>query len=310
MNIISKIFTPRLRQAGIAQILVVVVLLFIFFVPHAYAVVSSYGVPCISESAFPCESAGDFRGFLARFFSFSYAISGILGVFMVAFGGFLWAFSAFVNQQARGRKIIENTLWGLALLSGSYMILRTVNPAIVDFTRLPGGRAAEELQVTRLTAQPCTGNPSELPGQDCLMYCTPDELLNHCDITESPDDTGCIPCLPNPEQLSLCNASILESCEPRRIAVPLNSSAVTLQNVPDCKVLIDNDVITLGNFSCDNGFYTRRIRPTIEPGGAYWQYPYYPQVAGPEYAQCVPYAWQEERGGYLKDANMAGLKKC
>lgn len=104
--------------------------------------------------------------FIAQFVSAAYrylvGISAIAAAIMVVYGGLLYLLGESVGSAKQGKTYIEDALIGLFLVLGSYTILRTVNPALVEppVLRLPVIRR-ELLEIGNY-------NATERPGQTTL----------------------------------------------------------------------------------------------------------------------------------------------
>jgi len=71
-------------------------------------------------------------GWIASFYTFALILSGILAFGAVVYGGFLYATSAGnAHRQEQGTSFIWSALLGLLLLGGAYLILKTINPALI-----------------------------------------------------------------------------------------------------------------------------------------------------------------------------------
>ena len=70
--------------------------------------------------------------FLSGFYKFAIMISGILAVGMIVVGGIYITLSgASPDKKNEGKSMILGALWGLALVLGAYLILKTLNPGLV-----------------------------------------------------------------------------------------------------------------------------------------------------------------------------------
>src|SRR5207244_10918053 len=115
--------------------------------------------------------------YIKRIYQFGLAISGILAVGMIVTGGLFISISGGrPDRQNEGKEMIQSALWGIALLFGSYLILRTVNPQLVT------------LHEPQLPAAPTTGFPvfgNYLGLAVCPAGLTGNQLTNGCYFTQT-----------------------------------------------------------------------------------------------------------------------------
>lgn len=77
-------------------------------------------------------------GWVVSFYNFALIISGILAFGAVVYGGILYATSAGnASKQAEGRSWIMSALIGILLLAAAYLILKTINPNLVNLKIAP-----------------------------------------------------------------------------------------------------------------------------------------------------------------------------
>jgi hypothetical protein len=76
----------------------------------------------------------DLGTFLSDLFDFGIAIAVALSVVMISWGGILYMTTDSWMGKEDGKKKIQDALYGLALALVSWLILYTINPALVDFT--------------------------------------------------------------------------------------------------------------------------------------------------------------------------------
>jgi len=70
--------------------------------------------------------------YITSLYQFGIGISGILAVGMIVFGAILYSTSAGQgDRQREGKDMITSALWGILLLFGAYLILKTINPDLV-----------------------------------------------------------------------------------------------------------------------------------------------------------------------------------
>lgn len=108
---------------------------FLFFVSEiSFAQTQIQISPTLPNSigTYSAASAGP-SGFIANFYGFALLIGGILAFGAVVYGGIKYLISAGnPSAQGEGKEWIESALTGLLLLAGAYIILYTINPALVN----------------------------------------------------------------------------------------------------------------------------------------------------------------------------------
>ena len=77
-------------------------------------------------------TTASFSTYVAYAYNLFIALAAVAAVFMIVFGGFEYVTSTIPGNKNDGKKRIENALWGLLLVLGSYLILRTINPQLVQ----------------------------------------------------------------------------------------------------------------------------------------------------------------------------------
>ena len=119
---LSMVFFLSLILAGYAQA--------VDFVP-------SVGIPGSDFKAGETSTAeGNLAGrYIASLYKFFVGIAGVLAVFMIALGGTQWLFSGGSSEKiSQAKETIIGAVTGLLLALGSYLILYTINPDLVNFT--------------------------------------------------------------------------------------------------------------------------------------------------------------------------------
>ena len=76
----------------------------------------------------------DFKTYLPGLFKWAISIAAVMAFIMITAGGITYMTSDSVFKTEKGRGMIENAIWGLVLVIGAYVILYTINPAILSFT--------------------------------------------------------------------------------------------------------------------------------------------------------------------------------
>ena len=103
--------------------------------------------------------------FLKGFFDFALVIAGVLAVGMIVVGGIFYSISGAVDKKSLGKEMIMGALWGLLLLLASYVILRTVNPELVNLNLPP----LEQVEFSQCTKENMTikTNKGDIEPKKC-----------------------------------------------------------------------------------------------------------------------------------------------
>lgn len=68
------------------------------------------------------------------FYNYGIGIAGILAAIMLMAGGIIWLTSAGSSEKvSQAKNLLSGSIIGLVILFGSWIMLRTINPALVDF---------------------------------------------------------------------------------------------------------------------------------------------------------------------------------
>lgn len=159
---------------------------------------------------FPCPPAGtglgdcpdqssSIQNYIIRFYQFGVGIAGVLAVGMIVAGSIYYSISGAVDKKNEGKAMIIDAIWGVALLLGSYLILRTINPQLIllklpeltplnlpaeyAHTLLPGERAAPDIDISPEAQAYCESRIREYDTGEKMTNCL--RGWNKCD--------GCVP---------------------------------------------------------------------------------------------------------------------
>ncbi len=123
---------------------------------------------------------------IKAFYNYGIGIAGILAAIMLMAGGLIWLTSAGSSEKiTQAKNIMSGSVVGLVILFGSWMLLRTINPALVDF-RIGG---IENIEKRQNCCHPVKGwVPEELIGDSlgCAQngqYCADNESCAKTNIT-------------------------------------------------------------------------------------------------------------------------------
>ncbi len=96
-----------------------------------------FSPPCVSVPGFPAcagpiTATTPINVYLVRIYQFAMGISGITAVAMIIWGAiYISVYTERIDRKEEGREMILAAFEGIALLFGSYLLLRTINPEIV-----------------------------------------------------------------------------------------------------------------------------------------------------------------------------------
>lgn len=96
----------------------------------------SYRPPCLLKDVTGFGECPDptksIAAYIKRLYQFGVGIAGILAMGMIVGGAIFYSLSAgSPDRQREGKDMISSAIWGIVLLFGSFLILKTVNPRIV-----------------------------------------------------------------------------------------------------------------------------------------------------------------------------------
>lgn len=72
--------------------------------------------------------------YVETMFKIGIGLAALFAVFMIILGGFQYMTSESIGGKGDGKEKIEGALWGLALALGSFLILNTINPQLLEFS--------------------------------------------------------------------------------------------------------------------------------------------------------------------------------
>lgn len=252
-------------------------------------------------------SGGDIAGYIQNFYNFALGISGALAMAMIVYGGIRYATSAGrPDAQTDAKDAIYSALFGVVLLFGAVLLLKTVNPQIITLS-------TSGVEASGTTCPPgqvyCKGTPPST--SKCMKPCLPDVthgkqiFTSDCQASGSGPVTTpvCKPAVINcPRTVmatSTCPGAVMLSNDlthnPGRAIVGRRVSDGTLINVsgdlvlagvtdndPDYAKFYDEDEITIPKFS------------------VIWTYPYYERSNEDKSdAKCIIYAWKTKKTANL-----------
>ena len=71
--------------------------------------------------------------YLKGLFNLTIAIAGVLAVIKIIFGGIQYMSTDAFGAKSEAKTTIQHAIWGLALALSAWLILHTINPALIQF---------------------------------------------------------------------------------------------------------------------------------------------------------------------------------
>lgn len=192
-------------------IIVALIFSFIFLIEASFtgaAVFDLPNIPCPSGTICPSvtneQVASNPAAYIARLYQIALAIAGVLAVAIIVTGSLFYTFAGgSSDRQNEGKEMITAALWGMLLLFGSYLVLRTVNPEIIlSFGVIGGPEKVASRSVSPYSIAEDRLRDVRIPGEAAPAFLTPEELKK-----ASPANLEACTKLspvPPPEQLRAC----------------------------------------------------------------------------------------------------------
>ena len=182
-------------------------------------------------------TTGNIANYVRAIYKYAIGIVGILAAVVLMIGGVMWIVAGGSSTMIGEAKAwIGASLTGLLLALMSYLILATVNPALVDLKTSAVGTVANVATPTATTvANGCCVNTSNPPASICKAteqsacptigtqawyqyICSSDTMKNTCQPTASdcvgqPNGTVCTPASPVSGAIYECSSSVCNPCQ-------------------------------------------------------------------------------------------------
>lgn len=108
-------------------------------------------LPCPATNP-NCQSGNtSLPQFIATVFTILFSLGALIAVGRLTAGGIMYMTSEIANKKTEAKRWIRSSIFGLLLLAGSWLILNTINPQLLNFTfTLPtaGGSDVSNFQQT------------------------------------------------------------------------------------------------------------------------------------------------------------------
>lgn len=94
-------------------------------------------LPCIPGGGVECEAgtqitSPNFETYVQYIFNLAIALAAVASVFMIVWGGFQYMSTDSFSGKSEGLKKVQNAIYGLLLILCSYLILKTIDPRLVE----------------------------------------------------------------------------------------------------------------------------------------------------------------------------------
>jgi hypothetical protein len=115
-----------------------ITLSFVAFAQTAHGAVDVLGGDYVPLTPLPTSffPKYDLISYLRGLYRFSIAAAGVVAVVRIVYGGFLYVLSDSMGTKSEGKEVIQSALIGLILVLLSWLLLFTINPALVTFKLL------------------------------------------------------------------------------------------------------------------------------------------------------------------------------
>ncbi len=127
--------------------LIIMVMVFgsVLFV-HAQTSTIPSSTPDLQLPEFTHESSS-IASMINKIYIYALSIAGVLAIVMIVYGGISYALDpGNAAKQGEAKEIMQSAIWGIVLLVGAYVILKTINPDLVQLKNLP----LEKIQLSTL----------------------------------------------------------------------------------------------------------------------------------------------------------------
>ncbi len=179
-------------------------------VSTVHAVTISAVIPGSNSSAGTTGTAGP-GDYIANFYQFALLIGGVLALAVVVYGGILYMSSVGnPSGQSEAKAWLLAALWGILLLAGAYLILKIINPQLVNLT-LPSlqstGPTANQVTVPGSTTAGTTSGGSSNPSTGNAP------AASTCQATSNGGSSGSCQSLPDGTVQNCCNTNGSAVCQ-------------------------------------------------------------------------------------------------
>jgi|GEM_PF-1828818 hypothetical protein len=277
-------------------------------------------VPFGASAQFTIPGGSDeINVYILKLYQFGFGIGGILAVLMIVIGGIYYSVSGAVDKKSEGKEMITSALLGLLILFGSYLILQTVNPVLLNLQNpaVPEVPLIEsDCTAQDTTLHKCAPNETPLdPQGKCVCYkeitlsakcpspafsssgCLKKNLLmTQTTITNIPN------CGSNSEFAFVTSllSSFGDGSSP--LGGPLAGLAGLFRALVSC-----SDSVSVVSFSVNNP----SVFTPVPVGVFQFQWPVFPANKTPDDWVCVTYALRENKpGGRLAEFPLYGTRLC
>ncbi|MFA7201771.1 MAG: pilin [Candidatus Paceibacterota bacterium] len=102
-------------------------------------------------------ASSSIAGMINQIYIYALSIAGVLAIVMIVYGGISYALDpGNASKQGDAKDIMQSAIWGIVLLAGAYVILKTINPDLVQLRELP----LEHIELSQLDITNAEENPT------------------------------------------------------------------------------------------------------------------------------------------------------
>lgn len=167
---------------------IILFVLFLLLIPAAGASAQDAIKIEALDQPIESESIGDF---ISRFYNTAVGIAGIAAVLMIVVGAIYFTISGAMDKKKEGKDIITSAIWGIVILLGATLILKTINPQILSLVEQGAPAAGPEARLGKVGIKgkvvEKTGN-EELGNEELMKQCK--NTYTSCQAAFSPFYNG------------------------------------------------------------------------------------------------------------------------
>ncbi len=155
---------------------ILIISAFLFFISSVSVFGATVDFTC-SEYNYPwcgTETLGGSSGLVSKLYNYSLALVGVTALGAIIYGGILYTVSSGnASKQSEAVSWITGAVWGIVLLIGASLLLRTINPEILQL---------REPEFVKPVIKTATNSTTETSNQSTVSTCS--RGTGVCSITQ------------------------------------------------------------------------------------------------------------------------------